>query len=324
MSSVGQGIDRVDARLKVTGKAVYAGEVPVGNVAYGVIVGSRIAKGRVTALDTGAAAKAPGVLAVLTHLNAPKLPSARKKAGFADRVLQLLQDDQVLYADQPIALIVADSLERAQHAAALVVAQYDEATPDADVETSRSSPFEPAATGPVGKPDTQRGGDIDEALAGAKAKVEVTYRTPVQNHNPMEPHATIAVWQGADRLTLYDATQGIFGVRKRIATIFDLPPENVRVVNHYVGGGFGCKGSPWSHVALAVMAAKVVGRPVKLAVTRPQMFALVGHRPKTVQRLSLGADANGKLVAMKHDVVNETSSFDEFTEPSAVQTTMLY
>ena len=322
--SVGEGIDRVDARLKVTGKAVYAGEVAVANVSYGVIVGSRIAKGRIASLDTDAAAKAPGVLAVLTHLNAPKLAAAKKKVSFVDRLLQILQDDQVLYADQPIALVVADSLERAQHAASLVVVRYDEAPPDAELETSRSAPFEPAAEGPVGKPDTRRGGDIDAALAGAKTKVEVTYRTPVENHNPMEPHATIAAWQGPDRVTLYDATQGIFGVRKKIASLFELPPENVRVVNHYVGGGFGCKGSPWSHVALATMGAKVVGRPVKIAVSRQQMFAFVGHRPKTVQRLALGADANGKLVAMKHEVLNETSSFDEFVEPSAVQTTMLY
>ncbi len=155
-------------------------------------------------------------------------------------------------------------------------------------------------------------------------KVDATYTTPAENHNPMEPHATIAVWQGDDRVTLYDATQGIFGVRNRVAAVFDLPPERVRVINHYVGGGFGSKGSPWSHVLLAVMAARVVGRGVKLVVTRPQMFALVGHRPKTVQRVTLGAEADGRLVAIRHDVTNETSTFDEFVEPSAMQTRMLY
>jgi xanthine dehydrogenase YagR molybdenum-binding subunit len=140
----------------------------------------------------------------------------------------------------------------------------------------------------------------------------------------MEPHATIAVWQGSDHVTLYDATQGLFGVKKKIAAVFGLAPENVRVICRYVGGGFGCKGSAWSHVALAVLGARVAGRPVKIAITRQQMFSLVGHRPKTVQTIALGAGADGKLIAIRHHVTSETSTFDEFVEPSAVQTRMLY
>ncbi|MEO7732655.1 MAG: xanthine dehydrogenase family protein molybdopterin-binding subunit, partial [Kofleriaceae bacterium] len=148
--------------------------------------------------------------------------------------------------------------------------------------------------------------------------------TPVENHNPMEPHATIAVWQGDGKLTLYDATQGIFGVRNKLAKQFGLEPQNVRVINHYVGGGFGSKGSPWSHVGLAALAAKAVGRPVKLVLTRPQMFALVGHRPETKQDITLGATREGKLTVIQHDVTSETSRYDEFAEPSAVQTRHLY
>ncbi len=319
----GRPIDRLDGRLKVTGRAPYAAEVAVANVAHAVIVGSRIAKGTIAAIDTRAALAAPGVLDVLTHENALKLPSAAKKSGPVDRVLQLLQDDRVLYADQPVAVVVADSLENAQYGASLVAVRYDEAPPVAAIDGELARTYAPASGGPGGQPDSTRG-DANGALAAAKVKIEATYTTPVENHNPMEPHATIAVWQGDDHVTLYDASQGIFGARKKIATIFDLRPENVRVINHYVGGGFGCKGSAWSHVALATMAAKVVGRGVKLVLTRPQMFALVGHRPKTVQTLALGADADGKLVAIGHEVVSETSTFDEFVEPSAVQTRMLY
>jgi xanthine dehydrogenase YagR molybdenum-binding subunit len=320
---VGRAVDRVDGRLKVTGQAKYSAEIDVAHVAYGVIVGSTVGRGTIAAIDRSAAEAAPGVFTVLTHENAPRLPGADKKASPVDRVLQLLQDPKVLYADQPVALVIADTLEHAQFAASLVAPRYDVAPAESEMQGRESDAYTPKSAGPVGKPDTDRG-DADAALATAKVSIEHTYSTPVENHNPMEPHATIAVWQGTDHVTLYDATQGIFGVRKRIAAVFGLAPENVRVICRYVGGGFGCKGSAWSHVALAVMGAKVVGRAVKVALTRHQMFALVGHRPKTLQTIALGAGADGKLVAIRHHVTSETSSFDEFVEPSAVQTRMLY
>jgi xanthine dehydrogenase YagR molybdenum-binding subunit len=319
----GRPLDRVDGRLKVTGQARYAAEVAVANVVHAVIVGSAIAKGAVASIDVRAAGSAPGVLTVLTHENAPKLPGATKKVGQVDRVLQLLQDARVLYADQPVAVVVADTLERAQYAASLVAVRYDQAPPVAEIDGHLDEAYAPASAGPGREVDSKRG-DTDRALASAKVKVEATYTTPVENHNPMEPHATIAVWQGSDHVTLYDATQGIFGVRNKVAAVFDLPPDNVRVINKYVGGGFGCKGTPWSHVVLATMAAKVVGRAVKLVLTRQQMFALVGHRPKTIQSLALGAGEGGKLVALRHHCVSETSTFDEFVEPSAVVSRMLY
>src|SRR5262249_14671979 len=153
------------------------------------------------------------------------------------------------------------------------------------------------------KSDSSRG-DVDGALAGAAVTIEHTYTTPVENHNPMEPHATIAVWQGPVRLTVYDSTPGIFSVRGKLARTFGVEPKRVRVIAHFVGGGFGCKGTPWSHVALAALAAKAVGRPVKLVVTRQQMFSLVGHRPHTVQTIALGADRTGQLVAMRNQVIS--------------------
>jgi xanthine dehydrogenase YagR molybdenum-binding subunit len=318
----GKGIDRLDARLKVTGRATYAAEYGVANVAHAVIVGAPKGKGRITALDTAAAEKAPGVIAVLSHKNAPKLPGAATKGEGVDRVLQILQDDQVLYNGQPIALVVADTIEHARYAAGLVKPSIDGAPMVLGVEAERPRAYAPK--GPVGRPTDTSKGDFDKAFASAKVKIEQTYTTPDQHHNPMEMHATVAVWQGDDRVTVYDATQGISAVQQKVSTVFDLPRDNVRVISHYVGGGFGCKGSPWSHVALAVMAAKVTQRPVKVVLTRPQMFAFVGNRPRTIQKVSVGADAAGKLVALRNESLSYTSRFDEFAEPSAMPSRMLY
>ena len=319
---VGTGIDRVDGKKKVTGGATYAAEVQVANVAHAVIVGSTIGRGRVTAIDTRAAEAAPGVLAVVTHQNAPRFPGVAAKHEPNDRVVQGLQDDVVLYHDQPIAVVVADTLERAQHAATLVTATYDATPAVADVAADLASAFVPDL-GPRSPMQITRG-DVAAGLAGAKIRIDATYTTPVETHNPMEPHATIAVWQGADHLTLYDSTQAIFNVRRRLSTMLGLAPENVRVINHFVGGGFGSKGAPWSHVVVAAIAAKATGRAVKLAITRPQMQSLVGHRPKTMQKLELGADARGQLTAIRHDVVSETSRYDMFIENATGVTRMLY
>jgi xanthine dehydrogenase YagR molybdenum-binding subunit len=324
VSSVGTPLDRVDAIAKVTGGAGYAADTPVAGVAHAVVVGSTVARGRLRALDRYEARRMPGVLAVLAPGAVPRLPAAEPNPrNPGDRVLQLLQDDKIWYADQPIAVVVADTLEHAQHAAARITATYDAIAPLAEIEAALGDAYDPGKMGPNGEARSTRG-DLDAGLIAAKTKITQTYTTPVENHNPMEPHATIAVWQGDTQLTLYDATQGIFGVRNKIARTFGLDPRDVRVIDHHVGGGFGCKGTPWSHVALAALAAKAVGRPVKLVLTRQQMFSLVGHRPKTIQTLTLGADADGRLTAIRHAVVSETSRFDEFVEPSALQTRHLY
>jgi xanthine dehydrogenase YagR molybdenum-binding subunit len=322
--TVGTPIDRIDARLKVTGQATYAAETPVGGVAHAVIVGATIAHGRLRSINTREARSLPGVLAVLTPDSAPRLPAAEinpKNPG--DKVLQTLQDDKIWYADQPIAVVVADTLEHAQHAASVVTATYDATPPVAEMKSALAEAFDPGELGPNGKAASTRG-DLDAGLAAATTKLTETYETPVENHNPMEPHATVAVWQGDTKLTIYEATQGIFGVRNKVAKTFGLEPTDVRVINHFVGGGFGCKGTPWSHVVLAALAAKAVARPVKLVLTRPQMFSLVGHRPETLQTITLGADANARLTVIRHDVISETSRFDLFAEPSAVATRHLY
>jgi xanthine dehydrogenase YagR molybdenum-binding subunit len=322
--AIGAPIDRIDARAKVTGAAIYAADTPVADVAHAVIVGSAIARGRLIAVDGAAARRLPGVIAVLAPGAVPALPPvASNGKNPTDKILQLLQDDKIWYADQPIAVVVADTLEHAQHAAARVAARYDAEPPVAAIESLLGEAYDPGEMGPSGKSASERG-DLDAALAAAATSITQTYTTPIENHNPMEPHATIAVWHGDTALTLYDATQGIFGVRSKIARTFGLAPSDVRVIDHHVGGGFGCKGTPWSHVALAALAAKAVGRPVKLVVTRQQMFSLVGHRPRTIQTVTLGADAGGKLTGIRHSVVSETSRFDEFVEPSALQTRHLY
>ena len=321
MKSVGTPIDRIDAKKKVTGTATYAADTDVTKVAHAVILTSTIAKGTITGMDLQTARHAPGVLAVLTHLDAPRVFTGKKAPGPGARILQLLQSDVVQYADQPIAVVVADTLERAQHAATQIAVRYAPEAAVATIEQALGSAYTSKAI-VHGEPDSNRG-NFDTGFGAAKFKLEATYQTPNENHNPMEPHATIAMWHG-DELTVYDATQGIFGVRTRMSEIFGIPKDKIRVIDQFVGGGFGCKGTPWAHVALAAMAAKVVSRPVKLAITRPQMFTLVGHRPHTIQTIKIGCDAEGELTAIRHDVINETSRFDEFVEPSALQTRMLY
>lgn len=320
---IGKPFDRIDARAKVTGTATYAAEVAVKHVAHAVIVGSRIARGRVAAVDIAAASSQPGVFRILTPANAPRLAKVKLDPLRGDRVMQLLQDDQIWYADQPIAVVVADTLERAQHAAALVTAKYEAAPAEVSLAASVARAIDPEQMGPNG-PSSSKRGDPAAALARAAVRVEETYSTQVQHHNPLEPHATIAVWQGDTRLTLYDSTQGLFNVRNSLAKRFGLPPDGVRVINHFVGGGFGCKGAPWSHVGLAAMAARVVGRPVKLVLTRQQLFAFVGYRPATIQRVAIGAGADGRLTAITHDTVAECGKFDRFVEPSGLQSRHLY
>jgi xanthine dehydrogenase YagR molybdenum-binding subunit len=322
-SAVGRAVARVDGPLKVTGKAQYAAEIPVANVTYAVIVTSAIGVGHLLAMDTTRAETVPGVLHVLTSANAPHLPGAKTKSDPNDRILQLLQDDDIQYADQPIAVVVASSLESAQEGAALVSASYAPGKPSCELTANAPDAYAPKKAGPTGTAESQRG-DLEAGFRDAAARIDQIYSTPVQNHNPIEPHALTVVWQGDDHLTLYDTSQGIFGVRKKMAALFGIPAANVRVISRFVGGGFGCKGSAWSHVGLAALVAKVVKRPVKLVLTRQQMFSLVGHRPKTIQHLVLAADRSGKLLAMQHEVCSETSRFDEFVEASAVQTRMLY
>ncbi|SFU89239.1 xanthine dehydrogenase family protein molybdopterin-binding subunit [Pseudoduganella namucuonensis] len=321
---LGTGMDRSDGRLKVTGAARFSAEHPVPRAAHAVIVQSAIAKGRIASIDARAAEAMRGVLLVMTHKNAPDLPAPRPPAQDGQPPgpkLSLLQDDEVFYNGQPIAVVVADTLEHAQDAARRVKVRYAPQKALLDYKLARLEGRKPASR-PERPADTSRG-NVPGAMARAAVKVDALYTTPIENHNPMEPHATIAAWEG-DTLTLYDSTQNVSGVRKTVAARLGIAPENVRVICPYVGGGFGCKGNTWSHVVLAAMAAREAGCPVKLALERTQMYGPVGARPMTEQHLGLGAAADGKLAAVTHDTISHTSFLDDFTEPCGAATRILY
>ena len=324
MTFIGQPVHRTDGRAKVTGSALYAAEHQLPGMAHAVLVTSTIASGTITRIDGSVAEKMRGVLLIMTHLNAPQL-TQKGQAGAgsppAGRVLNLLQDDQVHYNNQPIALVVADTLEHAQAASRMLQIDYEASVPSLDFTAARASAFAPEKV-QGSTADTTRG-DISAGKAAATACIDAVYTTPVEHHNPMEPHATVASWDG-DRLTLHDSTQYVSGVRNTVAKTLGIAPENVRVICPFVGGGFGCKGSTWSHVVLAAMAARVTGHPVKLVLDRPQMFGMVGARPQTEQRLQLGAMTDGRLSAVQHDVIASTSFQEDWIEPSAIVTRMLY
>ncbi|MBW4571733.1 MAG: xanthine dehydrogenase family protein molybdopterin-binding subunit [Tolypothrix carrinoi HA7290-LM1] len=324
IEAVGKPMNRVDGRLKVTGAAHYAAEFPLENLVHAVLIGSTIASGTIKNIDTSAAEKSPGVIAIITHLNAPKLKEMpdMNKGGAAGEARVPLGDGNIYHHGQYIGVVVADTLERATHAASLVRVAYNEQPFVTEMEREKAV----MPKGAVGfRPADIARGNLEQGLAEAEVRLEETYTTPTENHNPMETHATTAVWSG-DKLTVYDATQYTFGERKTLAIGFGIPEENVRVVCHFIGGAFGCKGSVWSHVPLAAVAARQVKRPVKLVLTRQQMFTNVGHRAETEQQIILGAKRDGRLTAIAHKGISHTCSeaVGEFVEPFTVATHILY
>jgi xanthine dehydrogenase YagR molybdenum-binding subunit len=260
------------------------------------------------------------VLAVITPFNAPRLPVASPQPP-ARRHVTVLQEKEVFYNGQPIAVVVARSQQEAQQAAELLHVRYVSSAAKLNFKHRLSEARPPKSPGR--EPATQTRGDLKAAMENATVAVDHTYTTPYQHHNPMEPHATLAWWQG-DKLTVHDSTQYITGDRMTVARTFGIPIDNVHIECPYTGGGFGSKGSTWSHVILAALAAKVVQQPVKLALERPQMWGPVGGRPATVQHIRLAATSDGKLTGMQHNVIVHTSVMEDFLEPSADQTRMLY
>lgn len=319
--NIGQGVDRVDGRAKVTGTARFAAEYNDKDMAYAVVVPATIASGSVKTIETAAASKMPGVLAIFTHLNVPKLKDASTfaKGGAAGESRMPLSGTEVHYAGQHIAMVVATTLEQATHAAMLVRATYNTKSPRASLAKLASEAEPKALWGP---PEFKRG-DAPGALASAPVRIDENYTTPIEHHNMMEPHALVATWDG-DKLTVNDSSQYVFGAQKSLATAFGIPVGNVRVLSPYVGGGFGCKGEVWPHVFLAVAAARKLQRPVKIALTRKQLYTSNGHRSDTQQRVALGASQDGKLTAIIHESIAHTSMIDSFVEPCTVATKMMY
>ncbi len=314
---IGAPLDRADGREKVTGMAQYTADRILEGMLHAVIVPSSIAKGRITAIDTREASAGDGVVLIMTHENAPRVDAGKKNDQ--DALLFLLQDDRIEFDRQPVAVAVAHTFEQAVFAADRVRVSYSIEHPQMSLDAAQA--VQPKTI--FGKPASHTRGAPVEALAQARHRVQHTYRTPTEHHNPMETHGTLAAWEG-DRLTIYDSTQWTFGVQRRLASVFGIAPEQIRVIAPFVGGAFGGKGTAWSHVPLAAMAARATGRPIKLLLTRPQMFGWVGHRPQTEQDVAVAAQPGGTLVAIIHDVRNETSIADEFVEPSAVFSRDLY
>ncbi|HEX4260101.1 MAG TPA: xanthine dehydrogenase family protein molybdopterin-binding subunit [Acetobacteraceae bacterium] len=314
---IGQPVSRVDGPVKVTGQASYAAEFRLRTLCYGAIVPSRIASGRISKLDASAAERAPGVLAVIWHENCERLPYHKldpipivdPKSG---QPLRVMQTPEILFDGQPIAVVIAETQVEAEAAAALVRVEY-EARPARTVLQGAPShpPAEPNAKS--GRPGTTERGDADAALAAAAVRIDGRYSHAREHHNAMEPHATIAEWDGG-RLTLYDKAQWVDNCRREIAHVFGMQEADIRVVAPFVGGAFGSALRTWPHVAIAAVAARRVGRPVRVELSRRQCFSSIGFRPHTDQRVSLGADRDGKLTAIVQEAVAQTSVYEEYAE----------
>jgi xanthine dehydrogenase YagR molybdenum-binding subunit len=304
------GLTRVDGRMKVTGAARYSAEFTPQGMVYGVLVGAAITKGSIRSIDTKAAEKAPGVLAVITHFNCPKIAGYQLEPGKKEPekgTYKLFYNNKILFNGQPVAIVVAATFERALFAASLVKAQYNAEPHHTHLQDNTASAFAPGQDG-----ESKRG--TADAWKTAAVKLEQEYIIPSEVHNPMELHSIIARWDGPDKLTVWDKTQGVKDTQEGIAAIFKLPKENVQVNSKFVGGAFGSALQVWPHEVAAIVAAKVVKRPVKLMLSRADMFTSVGYRPHTWQKIGIGASADGKLVGITHEAIGQTSTYEDFNE----------
>lgn len=333
--TIGDPRDRVDGRAKVTGAAKYAFENNTAGMTYAALVSATIPAGTIRSIDASAAKKAAGVIAVLSHLNAPKLnplssqgggssekqsPNTTGPTNYTEPRLIPFADNEIHYLGQHIAVVVADTLEHAMHGAELVKVTYAEAPAKIALADFRGD----AKDKMPNSPDTKFAkGDAETAFASARVKIDQTYRTPYEHHNPMEAHAIVASWDG-DHVTVHDSSQNIFAVRGTVAKAFGVPRDNVHVLSPFVGGAFGSKGGSWPHVLITLIAAREVKRPVKLMVTRRQLFFANGHRPLTEQRVALGANPDGKLVAMIHDGIGQSNSICDYVERTSRPSRVIY
>ncbi|MBC7873573.1 MAG: xanthine dehydrogenase family protein molybdopterin-binding subunit [Ferruginibacter sp.] len=305
--------DRVDGIDKVTGKATFAAEHKLPNMAYAIFVCSTIAKGAIKNMMLHDAKNAPGVLDIIYYLNCPPVPGYKpfekdpNKKGYEWRGLKVFHNNMVYSNGQPIAMVIADTWERAVFAASLVKTEYIKEEFDTDFEQSKQDEKKLKKSGDYKRGDTE----TDKTAA---VRVEAEYILPMETHNPMELHATIAVWEGDDKLTVYDKSQGPKNTQGELAKNFGLDEKNVRVITEYVGGAFGSALRSWPHVPAACIAAKKVKRPVKLVLTREQMFTTVGYRPSAWQKINISADKQGKLTGIIHHAISNTSRYEDFSE----------
>jgi xanthine dehydrogenase YagR molybdenum-binding subunit len=328
-AAIGQPVNRVDGVAKVTGDARYTAEITLPHLAYAAIVGATIPSGRVVSIDSSAAVAAGGVLAVLTHENLPRvamqpplLPSLLGSAAPGETFFPM-QDDKVHYAGQPVALVVADSHERAQYAASVLDVRYERAPSTTTIDEGRDRAFEPEKLFGGLMPAREARGDVESALDSAEVRVDAAYRFAAHHHNSLEGPATTAMWEGG-KLTLFDSTMGIRASQLTVSQLLGVSLKDIRVITHFVGGAFGSKAMTWPHVTLAAMAARHVSRPVRLALTRPQTFTSCGHREEQEQSISIGATRDGKLTALRHHKLSMASPFDDWAEPATGVTSQLY
>ncbi|MBM0104273.1 xanthine dehydrogenase family protein molybdopterin-binding subunit [Steroidobacter sp. S1-65] len=311
---IGRSITRLEGHAKVTGKARYAADNNLARVLHAVLVGAPIANGRVLSIDTEAAQRVRGVVRVLTHSDMPRFGAV----SFPSAILKLpMQDDVIRHEGTPVAIVLAESLESAEEGAGAVVVRARSESPLVPRDSAGETPVR------MGFGEDLNRGDVPGALQRAAHRVEQRFIQPARHHNPMEPSATVAEWFG-DTLFLYDSVQAGFNLPPVMAAVFGIDAKNVRVIAPHTGGGFGCKGWVWPHEILAAAAARVAGRPVKLVLTRAQMYANVGYQPLVRQDIALGCDAEGKLAALRHDVVNTTSIVETWTEAATEISRGLY
>ncbi|QJD94843.1 xanthine dehydrogenase family protein molybdopterin-binding subunit [Mucilaginibacter robiniae] len=310
--AVGQPLNRVEGVAKVTGQAKYTAEHDLPGMTYGVMVTSTITKGHITKLDTKTAEQATGVLGIISHLNCPEVPGYQKNPAatlpiFAGQEFKLFQDSQIHFNMQPVALVIADTFERAQHAASLVKIAYSAEPHHTDIHEQLPNAIIPA------KPSDYTRGQAD-AWQQAPVKISQQYETSLQVHNPMEPHATIAYWPAEDKLMLLNKSNGVKSSQQSISQYFELPPENIQVISEYVGGAFGSSSRVWPQEMAAVLGAKKVGKPVKAVLARNQVFNMVGYRPYSLQKFSIGAQVDGTITGIAHKAYGSTSSYEQFNE----------
>ena len=324
MNAVGQPIPRYEAHLKVTGGAYYTADISLPEAVHGVIIHSTIANGRTVSFDTAAAEAAPGVLAVFTYRNMPRMNSTPKPWSHLHphgKSYLPLQDDKIHYAGQPVAVVIAETHDQAAHAGTLITIGFASRPPVV---------FSPAMMGDAIDPPqflwpvASSVGNAEKGIADGAVRIEQTYITADRHHNQMEPHATTAIWSEDGTLTLYETTQHIFGARELISIVLGTPLEKINVVSHFVGGGFGGKAYVWPHTLLTALAARAVGRPVRLQLTRAQMYSMVGHQSATVQTIAIGARQDGKLIGIRHESVSASSMFDNYIEYAALSTRSLW
>jgi xanthine dehydrogenase YagR molybdenum-binding subunit len=318
---IGQPIDRVDGRAKVTGAAPYAADAPIDAPLHAVIVQATISRGRMTSIDERATRAVPGVVEVVTYRNAPRVPSIPFAFTMpVQEELAPLQTDEVHYDGQHVAAVVGTTFEAAREGAALLRIEYERTAAEVTVERAHQVDRPEQWFGDDAQP---RRGEPENAYGASDVRVDATYVTPAENHNPLEPSVTVAEWRDGD-LIVHDSTQWVRGTRAALAKHFALDEERVRVIAPFLGGGFGCKGFFWPHAVIAAMAAKLTQRPVKLVLTREQMFTSVGRRSQTRQRLRVGGSRDGRLRSVLHDVVSESSRVGTFVEAAGGVTTMLF